>query len=128
MTEGKIIVGTKLYRDKLDLDTASGFVEVVVSKVGRKYFYVHGSNNNFDLQKLGYTDPGYSQCSFQLYRTLQEITDLAERAKLIRNIKNLFASYDYKYENITLEQLRLVASILNLDKAKLNYEQRTSKT
>lgn len=85
-----------------------------ITKIGRKYFYVKISYDEIqfciqnNLQKnTGY---GYGR-DWDLYFSEQEIFDENEYLQLLGSIQKFFREYQPK---VSLEQLRKIASILNI--------------
>jgi hypothetical protein len=87
--------------------------EFTVKKIARKYFEVEETWHKIEIATLKYTNPDYMQANYQLYRDKNEILHTKERRKLIDQLRKAFSYYgDIDY---TLEQLRQVAEILNLN-------------
>jgi len=90
---------------------------VTVEKVGRKYFYVEGGwqykGRGFEIETLKYTNQMYSQDNIQLYLTQQEILCQKEFFQRLQKIKHSFSHYSR--QKFSLDQLRQVCFILNLD-------------
>lgn len=116
-TDSDIFVGQVLYRlEGSRITTRSGeIVEVTVGKVSRKYFYLEGWQSKYPIDKktLRYDDKMRIQYSFQLYRDKQELLDLIEKQSLLDLLSRHF-SWEGSSKLNTLEQLRAVASILDL--------------
>lgn len=109
-----VFIGQVLYREIHNRNSKAEIKEYTVSKIGKKYFYLN-ENDRYPINKesLKYEDKIYSQSSFQLYKEKQEILDRQERGALIDKIRK---SFDWlSKQNFTLEQLREVASILNIN-------------
>lgn len=115
-TDSDIFVGQVLYRSGGSRRTkGSGeIVEVTVGKVGRKYFYLEGLESKYPIDKktLRYDDKMYNY-GFQLYRDKQDLLDLREKQSLLDLLSKHF-SWQGSSKLNTLEQLRAVASILDL--------------
>ena len=109
----KIEIGTTLYVIPVGVNNTRRvrgrlLDEVVVTKVGRKYFYVNDRNTKFDLETLRHeSDHHYDE---QAYYTKQEIIDLAEKDQLEIKIKSVFTQYGDI--GLTLEQLRAIKKII----------------
>lgn len=103
-----IEVGTKLYEF-----WNKGVHERIVSRVGRKYFYIEGDGREqgYDKETLKFSHKDYSQCDVQLYRTKQEILDSRELSQLNDKIRGYFSGYGRI--NLTLQQLREIDKIIN---------------
>lgn len=86
--------------------------EATVSKVGRKYFELEdGFREKYDLENgRQVLDSSYVK---KVYLTFQEITDKHERDKLYSTLRAKFS--DYGTPKYSLEQLRKVAEILNIE-------------
>lgn len=110
-----IFVGQVLYREKSIRNEPSEIVEVTVGKVGKKYFYLNGWEEQYPVDKetLQYTDKNYSQSNFQLYRDKQEILDRREKERLTNILYKHFHWSGDKRKN-TLEQLRKAVEVLGL--------------
>lgn len=115
-----IFVGQVLYLDRKTQQGIMSINEVIVAKVGTKYFYVkYGIDGSVDIdrpvdkktliQKL----KNYSQSATQLYRDKQEILDKREKDKRIHLLRQYFNKYG-KLE-CTLEQLRKIFTILQIE-------------
>lgn len=104
----KINVGDVLYApNKNNID------EVVVCKVGIKYFYIANypyRNVGFDIQTLKYNNNSYYKDSIQLYRSAQEIEDLKEISVLLSKLKREFNLTSRR--EFTLTELRGIDEIL----------------
>lgn len=105
-----ITVGQTLYY----IDTGGVIKEATVSKVGRKYFYISGSwryeKRGFDLVTLKYTHPDYTQFSEQLYRSVDEINEIRERASLMDEVDKWF--YQRRTKELSTRQLREIKNII----------------
>src|SRR3990167_9013465 len=110
-----IVAGRVLFRHKYKKNSPPEIEEVVVSKVGKKYFYLKGWEERYPIGKenLLYQSKEYSQNNFQLYRTRQEILDLLERSKLLEILCKHF-QWSGNSVNITLDQLRSAVEVLGL--------------
>jgi len=83
--------------------------EVVISKVGRKYFELEGYNRSkFNIETL--QEENETNYKSQCYLTLQEILDEREIEKLTSQLKNIFGTYGKL--DLTLEQLRKITDIV----------------
>ncbi len=114
-TSEPVFVGQALYREMFNgRDKSEGIRAYTVSKIGRKYFYL-AECDQFPISKenLKYEDKVYSQASFQLYKTKQEILDRQEKDKLFEKIRKNF-DWSVMIKNYTLEQLREVVRILSI--------------
>lgn len=107
-------VGTKLYRYKSSRYTEPEIIEYTVSKIGKKYFELKEINGSrFFIENLRYDAGAYSNSSWQLYKTAQEILDEKEFDKLYSSLCRHFSHYTNRSRN-TLEQLRQIAEVLGL--------------
>ena len=115
LSDKSVFVGQTLYRETYNRDAPGEIKEFVVSKIGKKYFYLIGWENRYPINKesLRYEDKNYTQRSFQLYRNKQEILDRRERADLLNRLKKHFDWSGNSNKN-TLEQLRIAADVLGL--------------
>ena len=116
-----IFVGQVLYRNRLSRYAANEIQEVVVSKVGKKYFYLTGwEEKRYPINKvsLQYNNKIYSQSDFQLYRDKQEIFDRTEKSDLLNKLQKHFNSFANGSRN-TLDQLRKAVDVLGLQMGKL---------
>lgn len=105
-----LVVGMKLYAEKIFRNAPPEIVEYTISKIGRKYFEVDGHNwYQFQIDTLYYVDKNYSQNNKQLYRSRKEIEEKNEWATLHSNIRNFFS---YSSTKLTLEQLRKIEDII----------------
>ena len=107
----KLIKGQELYLIPSYLDTRNNSEpkKVIVKKVGRKYFQLHGySRNKYSIETLSeVNDINYKG---QCYVNLQEILDLKEHSNLLKKVKNSFVGYNKI--DISLSQLREINNIL----------------
>lgn len=83
--------------------------EVVISKVGKKYFELEDyPRAKFEIETLKQvTETNYID---RCHLTLQEILDEREVDKLVGEIKNIFGGYDKP--KLTLEQLRKIVDVV----------------
>jgi len=115
-------VGQTIY--SLNIGNAARWTEqkltpVVVTKVGRKYFYISDPDKTDDVQlfeKVHLSNwvqaTDYSEC-FRLYETVQAYSDEKERKEIIKIIRKSFDLY--KKQKFTLEQLRAIREIIEGD-------------
>jgi len=110
-----VFVGQTLYREIYNRNAPNEIKEVVVGKIGKKYFYLTDWEDHYPINKenLCYEDKNYSQNNFQLYRDKQEILDCRERANLLDKLKKHFDWSGNSNKN-TLEQLRVVVDVLGV--------------
>jgi len=110
-------VGQILYKEKKDHRGNFTGIEVYeIEKIGNKYFYLKGnrfSGEGINKKTLAYESVNYSQFSYQMYLTEQEIVDKHERLKLIDLIRRNF-EWGSKANNFTLEQLQNAVTALGL--------------
>lgn len=87
--------------------------EVTISKIGKKYFYLEDDyrQKGVNIQTLKYDDPVYTQSSFQLYRTREEIEERHERDQLYRKVQKHFSHFSNT--KLSLEQLKAIDNIIN---------------
>lgn len=86
--------------------------EVVISKIGKKYFEIQGeriyNNPRFHIETLKeHTEGNYAA---QCYFTLQEILDKKESDKLCQEIRQFFNQHGKI--NIALESLRVIKELI----------------
>ena len=92
---------------------AEDLSEYEITKIGNKYFECKDKwRSKFEIETLKNHDPIYSQHRFQLYTNKQDILDKKEHHLLIDKIRTFMKPYGYV--DITLEQLREIAKIINL--------------
>lgn len=104
-----VFIGQTLFCIPNSRGLASTRPEYVVSKIGKKYFYVEGNDRlKFDKETLKHTDNVYSQNNIQLYRSVQEIMDIRERERLYATIREYFSYYRGK----SLSMLREIMAII----------------
>ncbi len=109
-----IVLGQKLYAGNWSRNEVSQITEYIVSKIGKKYFFVEDNERlKFDIETLKHTDKNYSQYNVQLYLTEQEIKDKNEM-NVLRN-KFILASRR-KPEDFSLDQLRRIIDIIDENK------------
>ena len=90
-------------------------VEVVISKVGKKYFELEDYHRDkFDIETLrSVNETNYKN---QCYFTLQEILDNREFNRISEQLKNIFVGYNEP--KLTLEQLRKIKDVIEGEKTK----------
>lgn len=104
-----VFIGQQLFCFANSRGSISTRTEYVVSKIGKKYFYVEENERlKFDKETLQHIDNVYSQNNVQLYRTEQEIQDIKERKRLYDTVREYF-SYD---RCKSLSMLREIMSII----------------
>ena len=104
-----VFIGQRLFCFANLRGSISTRTEYVVSKIGKKYFYVEENDRlKFDKETLQHIDNVYSQNNVQLYRTEQEIQDMKERKSLYDTVREYF-SYD---RGKSLSMLREIMSII----------------
>jgi len=104
-----VFIGQRLLCFANSRGFASTRTEYVVSKIGKKYFYVEENNRlKFDKETLQHIDNVYTQNNVQLYRTEQEIQDIKERNRLYNTIREYFSYGRGK----SLSMLREIMSII----------------
>lgn len=110
-----IFVGQVLYREIHNYNAPPEIKEVVVSKIGKKYFYITGWEERYPIDKetLKHEDKNYIRNSFQLYKDKQEIFDLREKKRLLEKLRKYF-DWSGNGSTNTLEQLRQAAEILGV--------------
>lgn len=110
--KNEITVGMKLYLDPVNNEARYGndkILEVEVTKVGRKYFYVEPlTENKFSLDTLEEVSD-YAE-DYKVYFTEQEILDGRERDKLYSEIGMKFGTFSNK--DLTITQLRRIKEII----------------
>ena len=82
--------------------------EATVSKVGRKYFYLDGSSDKYDINTLEHTSEHYYD--MKAYLNLQDIKDEIEASQLETKIRT--ALKQYGSSGLTLAQLREIDKII----------------
>lgn len=83
-------VGGVLYKIIKHRNEPSEIKQVTVTKIGNKYMYYDGSESKVDKNTLRHTNPVYSQLSYQLYKSEQEILDRWELEKLNQKFSRFF--------------------------------------
>jgi hypothetical protein len=115
----KLSIGLKVYLKPVNNAARYGnneIKELVIKKIGKKYFFVGGENQDnerfwtkFDIEELREVS-NYSP-DWKLYFSKQEILDEQESDKLTSEIRNKFGSYGRL--DLTLDQLRRIKEIIN---------------
>lgn len=114
MMEDKIVVGQILFKEIKNKYAPDEITQVLVSKVGNKYFYVDEDKNiPIDKYTLKHQDKNWTQANFQLYKSKQEVLDENERKRLVNLVRQNF-EWTQGDKNYTLEQMKQVVKILNL--------------
>lgn len=112
MKKSDITIGMKFYRNMYNpwrSKTSKEIKELTVETIGNKYMKMN-NGDKVTIETLRHDDKVYSQHSYQLYLTPNEIEDMRERDMLLSIIKAFFA-----YENtngLSLEQLRTIKEIV----------------
>jgi len=111
-------VGQTVYR--LNIGNAARHQEqkltpVVVSKVGRKYFYAGTDTQRTDFHNQYHLDNGIENCgeyssNYCIYETRQEWEDEKEQRKLFDKMRGQFSGYGRP--KLTLSQLRKIDEIV----------------
>lgn len=119
MMKRKPIVGETLY--SLNIGNAARYSDqkltpVVVSKVGRKYFYADRINSSFSTKyHLDSWVEATNYCAnSKLYETEEEWADDKLKEKLLRLASDAFSVWSQK-RDYTTEQLSAVCKILNIE-------------
>lgn len=89
----------------------TGIIETKVSKIGTKYIETEkfGDRHKFNISDGKEKHRGYGYgYDYILYLTKQEINDMNEREKLLRNLH-----YDWYSFDLTLDQLRMIKAIID---------------
>lgn len=110
--EKKVKVGQKIWmkQNKWGSPQSKEPFEVVVEKVGNKYFtIVDHPREKYDVTTL--REVGDMARHNQLYLTLQEIKDEEEYARLAEEVRKPFQHYGMP--KLTLTQLRNIKAILD---------------
>lgn len=96
------------YQEKGDLD----YYEATVEKIGNKYITVNGTQYSIGT---GYEKSDYSP-NGQLFESVEVLLQVKEKESIISELRSIFSSnYSRDFEKYTLEQLREVDKILNLN-------------
>lgn len=82
--------------------------ESTISKIGKKYFYLEGRKEKFDIVNLNYRSSYY--CDLQGYLNKQDIYDFVEKGDLEKKIKAKFNAFGEV--GLSLEQLRAIDKIV----------------
>ena len=90
--------------------------EAMVSRVGRKYFYLDGRDDKYDISTMEHTSEHHYD--LKAYLSLQEIEDEIEAEKLESKIRT--ALKQYGSTGLSLEQLREINRIIHIDKSNPN--------
>lgn len=115
MTADKLFIGQVLYREVYHRKSME-IKPYTISKIGKKYFYLLEDHRfAIDIKFLKYQDKNYSQFSFVLYRTEQEIKDRHEKNVIINALQKSF-DWQSNANQFTIEQLKEVSVILGLYK------------
>jgi hypothetical protein len=119
-TQKPIVVGQTLYQEIFNRNAHNTIEEVVVGKVGKKYFYLTGWKERYPIDKktLEYRSKEYTQSNFQLYRSKQDIIDEREHLGLVRLIESHTRYGGHRRHS--LSELRQVCEIfgISLDEKK----------
>jgi len=107
-----IKVGQTLYYEYL-IKGKKEIRELVVSKIGSKYFDCYKTMDRFNLSDLRHEVKDYQQWNYQLYTSKQELLDEWEKEELSCKIKRYFG---FSSKNtLTIDQLKLIANIIDLN-------------
>jgi hypothetical protein len=115
----KLSIGLKVYLKPVNNAARYGdkeLRELIIKKIGKKYFFVGGENQNnerfwtkFDIEELREVS-NYSP-DWELYFSKQEILDEQESNDISRDIRLKFGGYGKL--DLTLDQLRRIKEIIN---------------
>lgn len=83
-----------------------------VSKIGKVYFECEDIHGKFVIETIKKHSPVYSQGSYQLYITSQEVEIMNETQKLSDGIRSFFYNNQYGTLNLPLENLRKIKELL----------------
>lgn len=101
MKNNKVIVGQSVYLFDGE--------ELVVTKVGRRYFYVNDTRK-FDLEDLcEVKDYGFCE---RVFLSKEDFNNQKFRTLLSNTLYKQFGTHGYS-KNLTLEQLKRIVNILN---------------
>lgn len=79
-----------------------------ISKIGRKYFYLDGGSEKFNIDNLRYDSEAHYD--LQAYLDKKDIFDEIEAKELQKQIKNKFSTYGKV--DLNLEQLKKIVEII----------------
>jgi len=108
-----IHVGQTLY--KASGKKGEAIEEFVVTKIGRKNFETDSPfyrRGKFVIETLRYEDPDYTQNSFQLYTSPEEIEREKRASELQDKIKKYFQGYHRL--DLTVDQCEKIIEILGI--------------
>jgi hypothetical protein len=94
--------------------------EAVVTKVGRKYFYVavsQWSTERFRLEDFRHDYFGYTNRIY-LYLSEQEYTDTCQYNHLLGEIRSMFKRYNLE-KVVGIDQLKQIAAILGINELEI---------
>ena len=89
---------------------SSKIEEVVITKVGRKYFETEG-HGRFEIETMRQDGRGYVS-NYQAYLSLEDIEQEKEQNRLVDEICKVFRGYGRP--EVTFEQARAIADILGI--------------
>lgn len=110
----KPIVGEVLYAKYVNFNRfkeneATG-KEVVVSKVGRKYFYVDGIGRDVRFKIDTWSEENVWNSRWEVWESKKEYDNYLQLQELLRYFKKIFDGYHHL--NINLDQAILIKKIL----------------
>ena len=119
MRKRKPVVGERLY--SLNIGNSARHAEqkltpVIVSKVGRKYFYAE--KEGYRLETKYHIDSWVEATDFcansKLYESAEDWNNEKLKSELLQALSDAFGVY-YKKEEFTIEQLKSVCEILSIE-------------
>lgn len=112
MDNTKLQVGQTLYA----FGNEDSIEEYVITKIGRTYFHINevGRKRNFNINTMCYKDANYLRHDKRLYLHKQEIIDIKIEQTIYSKLRRIFNSYSNHEAVMTLDQLKKIADILNL--------------
>ena len=102
----------------LDVRNSDNFdkhVKTEITKIGRKYYTVAYKQIEFYINDNTQKENDYSH-TWKAYFSEDEHIDEKDADLLYEKIRSFFEKYSKNHKKITLEQLRRVAEILNIEK------------
>lgn len=109
MKDFEIFVGQDLVIKIVDFKNRTEYINVVVTKKGRLYFYVSEISSKFYIKdKKEFSD--FSSI-YTIYENMEAVESEIERVEILTEIKKMFSGYGNS--KFTLKQLRDVREILN---------------
>lgn len=106
-------IGKKVYIPVYERNSKPSIKEAVITKIGKKYFYLNNDEKNHPVLIIDntYHCKNYSQYNFTVYESEKEITDIWDLKFIAEKISKFF-SWSGNYKHLTIDQLKEIERII----------------